>query len=154
MATAEEKYSFYSKWEKEKQRKKLIKSFKKSLKEKKDPIIEKELKAVGELREEVLGINWLGVEEFLRGCGLLKCQNNMGWIITNVCKPLCEDEECELIELFYGIEVDGASCVGKANWFFSYTWAEPFQSTMQSLRSNLFSRNMDEDPLAERYYWW
>ena len=132
----------------------LIADFIDSMNRSRDAGLEKTQREIMVKGEKVLGVNWLGVEAFLKEAGMLKCQHPMGWVISNVVKPICAAQKCELIELFFGVKYDGSPVVGEANWFFSYTWAEPFQSTVQTFRSNLFSRSADEDPLADRYYWW
>lgn len=136
------------------ERDELVKNFKSALDDMRDAKLEKAQREVAVAGEKVLGVNWLGVEAFLKEAGLLRCQHPMGWVITNVVKPICESHQCELIELFFGVTYDESPVVGEANWFFSYTWAEPFRSTVQTFRSNLFSRSADEDPLADRFYWW
>lgn len=146
-------FSFFGMWVKP-ERDDLVVNFKEALDATRDAKLEKEQREIAAKGEKVLGINWLGVEAFLKEAGMLKCKHPMGWVITNVVKPICDNHKCELIELFFGVMYDDCPVVGEANWFFSYTWAEPFQSTVQTLRSNLFSKSAEEDPLADRFYWW
>lgn len=101
--------------------------------------------------EGIEGINWLGVELFINITGLSRqCPKPMWWVVDHICKPLCDEKKCQLIDLLRGVKVDGVPVVGRMNTFHSYTWMEPLQTTLQTLRCSIIS----EKDLREQYFWW
>lgn len=100
--------------------------------------------------DAIFGVNWIGIDLFLKLTGLKSCKKPMGWVITNVVQPICEAEQCQLLELFLGTTDKSENCVGPVNWFHSYTWAEPFHETVASLGTNLFK----PESTSKNFFWW
>ena len=128
----------------------LVENFKKKLGEHRKAYLEQKQRTSAVNKEFIYGINMAGVELFADLAGLRKCREGMAWVVENVVKPLCESEKCQLVELFFGVTSRKSHCVGKANWFHSYTWQEQFNDTFASVGTNLYKPNADKN----NYFWW
>jgi len=103
---------------------------------------------------KILGINWYGIELFARLTGLIggkkPCHEGMSYVVEHICKPICAERECQLVELFEDVAVNGKPVVGVMNSFHSYTWRETLQDTLRSLGGGMIK----EEELSGTYYWW
>mmetsp|Transcript_11314 Transcript_11314/g.13706 ORF Transcript_11314/g.13706 Transcript_11314/m.13706 type:complete len:364 (+) Transcript_11314:56-1147(+) len=103
----------------------------------------------------IAGINWYGCELFFRLVGVMgnsiPCREGMDFVVQYICKPICEKDQCQLVDLFDGIMINGASVVAEMNCFHSYTWKQPLQDTLRSLRGGGI---VSETELTKSYLWW
>lgn len=85
----------------------------------------------------IAGINWYGCELFFRLVGVMgnsiPCREGMDFVVQYICKPICEKDQCQLVDLFDGIMINGTSVVAEMNCFHSYTWKQPLQVSVSNV---------------------
>lgn len=137
-------------WADQEKRPGLVSRFKEELSKHRKAYLEEKQREIAVKKEFVFGVNWAGIDLFAKLAGLKGCEMPMVWVVENVVKPICEAEQCQLVELFFGVTANKSHCVGKANWFHSYAWGERFQDTLASIGTNLYKPKST----TSNYFWW
>eukprot|EP00051_Salpingoeca_urceolata_P027345 m.481098 g.481098 ORF g.481098 m.481098 type:complete len:572 (+) comp22045_c0_seq1:1382-3097(+) len=74
------------------------------------------------------------------------------WMVKNLIKPITEERQCPLLELFFGLRFgwNHLQLVAPCNTFVSYTWMSSYNSVLRAALQSL-PHNVNSDGC---YVWW